>query len=484
MFDSLFYPKSVAVVGASETAFKWGTFISSNILDGKFKGRFYPVNPNVTEVFGCKTYPSLLDLPEPVDLVFFTTPARTVIQLLNDCINKGIKNIIMITSGFSETGPEGIAMEQEVIEIGKKHGLNIIGPNTMGIVNTHCMLYATGAITRPKQGGISIVAQSGNLGYQIMEWAENENIGIAKFVGSGNEAVLKIEDYLKYFMSDSDTKVILMYIEGVDDGKLFVDVAKSTSLKKPIIALKAGRTEVGSRAAASHTGAMAGSFSIFKGIVRQAGIVLAESPRELLTLSAAFDSFPLPKGNRIGIVTLGGGWGVVTADECDERNLTIPELPQSIKENLDKRLPPFWSKGNPVDLVGHPDFQLFKDVVEMMVAHENFDAVIVLGIVGSKVFAYRAAEAVLNLGKMEKSVYDDFIKTLHVHQKEFLDMLIGLMHRYKKPIMPVSLSKMSGDETVHSNGGDFKVVIYDSPEEAVLCLSHMYQYYNYVSKRG
>ena len=484
MLKSLFNPQSVAVVGASEIPFKWGTYISSNILDGKFKGRYYPVNPTITEVFGYKTYPSLLDLPEAVDLVFITTPAKTVMQILQDCIKKGIQNIVMITSGFSETGADGIRMEKEIIDLAKQHKLNIVGPNTMGIVNTHCSLYATGAITRPQRGGISIIAQSGNLGYQIMEWAESENIGISKFVGSGNEAVLKIEDYLQYYNSDSETKVILMYIEGVDDGKAFVDIAKKTSMHKPIIALKAGRTEIGSKAAASHTGAMAGSFSIFKGVMQQTGIVFAESPRELLTLSAAFDSFPLPKGNRIGIITLGGGWGVVTADECAERGLSIPQLPQSILNELDKRLPSFWSRGNPIDLVGQPDFQLFKDTVEMMVAHDEFDAVIVLGIVGSKVFAYRAAEAVYNLGKMEKSVFDDFTKLLYVHQNEFLDRLIELMNRYNKPILPVSLSKMQGDETVHSNGGKYKVVIYDSPEEAVLCLSKMYQYYTYVEKRS
>ena len=484
MLDSLFSPKSVAVVGASEIPFKWGTYISSNILDGKFKGRYYPVNPNIKEVFGFTTFPSVVDLPEPVDLVFITTPAKTIMQILQDCVQKKIKNIVMITSGFSETGPEGIQMEKEIIAFAQKHGLNIVGPNTMGIVNTHCSLYATGAITRPKPGGISIIAQSGNLGYQIMEWAESEDIGIAKFVGSGNEAALKIEDYLKYFKGDSETKVILMYIEGVDDGRVFVDVAKETSLHKPIIALKAGRTEIGSKAAASHTGAMAGSFSIFKGVIHQTGIVFAESPRQLLTLSAAFDSFPLPKGNKIGIITLGGGWGVVTADECAERGLRIPELPQSIKDELDRRLPPFWSRGNPVDLVGQPDFQLFKDAVELMVAHEAFDAVIVLGIVGSKVFAYKAAEAVLNLGKMEKNVFDNFEKLLFMQQNEFLDRLIQLMDVYNKPILPVSLSKMPGDETVHTCGGKHKVVIYDSPEEAVLCLSKMYQYYNYVEKRS
>ncbi|MGQ9843604.1 MAG: acetate--CoA ligase family protein [Spirochaetota bacterium] len=484
MLDSLFSPKSVAVVGASEIHFKWGTYISSNILDGKFKGRYYPVNPNIKEVFGFATFPSVVDIPEPVDLVFITTPAPTVMQILQDCVQKKINNIVMITSGFSETGPEGVQMEKEIIAFAQKHNLNIVGPNTMGIVNTHCSLYATGAITRPKSGGISIIAQSGNLGYQIMEWAESEDIGISKFVGSGNEAVLKIEDYLTYFKSDSETKVVLMYIEGVDDGRVFVDVAKDTSLHKPIIALKAGRTEIGSKAAASHTGAMAGSFSIFKGVMNQTGIVFAESPRQLLTLSAAFDSFPLPKGNKIGIITLGGGWGVVTADECAERGLRIPELPQSIKDELDRRLPPFWSKGNPVDLVGQPDFQLYKDAVELIVAHEAFDAVIVLGIIGSKVFAYKAAEAVFNLGKMKKNVFDDFVKLLYEHQNEFLDRLIELMDVYDKPILPVSLSKMQGDETVHSSGGKHKVVIYDSPEEAVLCLSKMYQYYNYVDKRS
>ena len=484
MIESLFNPGSVAVVGASEVPLKWGTYIASNILDGKFNGRFYPVNPNVPEVFGYKTYPSLLDIPEPVDLVFITTPSKTIMHILQDCIEKGITNIVMITSGFSETGKEGAMLEKDIVALAQSRGLHIVGPNTMGIVNTHCSLYATGTITRPKPGGISIIAQSGNLGFQILEWARSQNIGISKFVGSGNEAVLKIEDYLEYYKSDSETKVILMYIEGIDDGKSFVEIAKNTSLKKPIIALKAGRTEIGSKAAASHTGALAGSYSVFKGAVQQTGIVMAESPKELLSLSAAFDSFPLPKGNRIGIVTLGGGWGVITADECVERGLLIPDLPQSIIEELDKRLPPFWSRGNPVDLVGQPDFQIFKDAVELMVANDAFDVVIVLGIIGAKVFALRAAESILNLGKMEKSLYDDFMKSLRVLEKEFLDRLTELMAIYNKPIVTVSFSKSFEDETIHDCGGRFKCVIYDTPEEAVLCVAKMYNYYNYVTKRS
>ncbi len=482
--DSLFCPRSIAIVGASDTLFKWGAYIMSNILDGGFTGKVYPVSRSKSIVFGREAYTSLREIDDRIDLVFITTPAQTVMEVLEDCRDSDVKNVVMVTSGFSETGEDGARLEKEVARFARENGIRIVGPNTMGIVNTHCRLYATGSIVRPVRGGISIVAQSGNLGNQIMEWAEQERIGIAKFVGSGNEGVLKVEDYLEYFMDDEDTSVVLMYIEGIDDGKRFMDVASRATRKKPVIALKAGRTLSGSRAAQSHTGAMAGSHAIFESVMKQTGIVIARTPSELLTLSAAFDSFPMPADNRVGILTLGGGWGVVTADECEERDLTIPSLPDDVMEKLDRRLPSFWSKANPVDLVGQPDIVLFEESIEYMAASDSFDAIITLGMVGSKQFALRAAEAAMNLGNLCKEEYKKFKDNLDQYQKDFLDKIILITEKYGKPILPVSLAKTEYDEMVHQlKGSKYKLVIYGSPEEAVLCLQKMYHYSRYLDKR-
>lgn len=482
---SLFYPESIAVVGATEGKLKWGFTIITNILDGGFKGPVYPVSSSRETVFGLKAYRFLKDIPGPVGLVFVTTPAKTVMGILQECAEADIRNAVIISSGFSEAGGDGIRLEREMIAFAEKNNINIVGPNTMGMCNLGIGLSGTGAHPRPRAGRISIIAQSGNVGNQIMLWAELENIGIGKFVGSGNEAVLKVEDYLEYYNNDRDTSVILIYLEGVDDGRKFLDIARNTSLDKPVIALKAGRTAGGSRAAQSHTGAMAGSFQIFESVMKQSGIMTAMNPTELLELSAAFDGFPLPKGNRVGVVTLGGGWGVITADECEERGLFLPPLPEKIRNTFDRKLPTFWSRGNPVDLVGQPDVGLFKDAIEIMVSSDAFDAIIVLGLIGSARFGIRPIEAAHRLGIVNAEEMQMIRNGSKLIEHEILGTILTMMDRYEKPIYPVSLAAFPGDELVHTvPGSKYKAIVYKTPEMAVLCLSKQYQYSRYLQMRG
>jgi acyl-CoA synthetase (NDP forming) len=482
---SLFYPESIAIVGATEAMLKWGSMITANVLDGKYQGRVYPVSSARDSVYGVPAYRSLRDIPGRVDLAFVATPAKTVTGILQECVEKEIHNVVIVSSGFSEAGEEGARHEKEMAEFARNNGINIVGPNTMGISNLHCSLFGTGAHPRPPMGGISIIAQSGNVGNQIMLWAELQKIGISKFVGSGNEAVLKVEDYLEYFNSDKDTSVILIYLEGVDDGRKFMEIAKSTALKKAVIALKAGRTEGGSRAAASHTGAMAGSFQIFESVMRQAGIMIARNPTELLELSAAFDSFPLPKGNRVGIVTLGGGWGVITADECEERGLFLPPLPADIREKLDRKLPPFWSRANPVDLVGQPDANLYRESVEIMISSDAFDAVVVLGVIGSSKFGIRPIQAAARLGFVKGADMQAMNQGAAMLDGQMLETVLNLMNQYGKPIYPVSLAAFPDDDiTFTKPGSTYKVIVYKTPEEAVHCLSKQYQYSRYLQQRG
>ena len=482
---SLFYPESIAVVGATEGKLKWGFSIITNILDGGFKGPVYPVSSSRDTVFGLKAYRSLKDIPGPVDLVFVTTPAKTVMGILGDCADADIRNVVIISSGFSEAGGDGARLEREMADFAERRRMNIVGPNTMGMSNLGIGLSGTGAHPRPPAGKISIIAQSGNVGNQIMLWAELENIGIGKFVGSGNEAVLKVEDYLDYYNRDADTSVILIYLEGVDDGRKFLDIARGTSLDKPVIALKAGSTAGGSRAAQSHTGAMAGSSRIFESVMKQSGIMTAMNPTELLELSAAFDGFPLPRGNRVGVVTLGGGWGVITADECEERGLVLPPLPEDIKIKFDGKLPHFWSRSNPVDLVGQPDASLFKDSIEIMVSSDAFDAIVVLGLIGSARFGIRPIEAAHRLGNVPDEEMRMITQGSRLIEHEILGTILTLMDRYDKPIYPVSLAAFPEDEIVHTApGSKYKAIVYKTPEMAVLCLSKQYQYSKYLQMRG
>lgn len=483
--DKIFYPRSIAVVGATENKFKWGSFILTNVLDGGFQGSVYPVTRSSATVYGRNACASVRDLPQPVDLVFITTPAGTVLEVLRDCASRNIKDVVMITSGFSEAGDEGRGLEKAVVDYADENGMNIVGPNTMGIVNTANRLYATGTLVRPVKGGISIIAQSGNVGSQIMEWAERQNVGIGKFIGSGNEGVIRCEDYLEYLDRDKDTSVILVYIEGLDDGRRFMEICRQTTLRKPVIVLKAGRTLAGSQAAASHTGAMAGSYRTYESALRQSGVIVAQNPTDLLYLSSAFDSLPLPRGNRVGVITLGGGWGVITADECEERGLVLPPLPPDVYRKLDSMLPPFWSRGNPVDLVGQPDRKLYHEATYAMAASEAFDAVIILGIVGSAKFALRIHETVMRMGYASREDLVELEKLFAGLQANFLDIIIDLMEKYRKPIYPVSVVPWPDDKMVYAKEGKrHKVVIHKTPEEAVFCLERQYEYSSYLKKRS
>ena len=483
--NRLFYPRTIAVVGASDKMFKWGSYIFTNLLAAGFKGEVYPVTVSKDEIYGRRAYKSLTDIPGEVDLVFNTTPAKQAMEVLRSCVAKGVKNVIMITSGFSETGAEGRRLEDEMVAFVREHGINMVGPNTMGIVNTAVSLFATGSLVKPMRGGISIVAQSGNVGNQVMEWAEQQDIGIGKFVGSGNEAVLMCEDYLDYLCDDVDTSVVLMYIEGIDNGRKFMEIARRTTMKKPVIALKAGRTDIGAKAAASHTGAMAGTHATYASALRQSGVILTMAPTEMLTLSAAFDAMPLPKGNRVGVITLGGGWGVITADECEERGLTLPPLPAHVMEKLDSMLPPFWSRGNPVDLVGQPDRALFVESLRLMASSDAFDAIIILGVIGATKFVVRVNQMVKDLGYGDDVNIDDLGKAFRKLQFEFLDYIIELMEQYDKPIYPVALVTSPEDKMLYSkNGGKYKVPVYKTPEEAVFCLAHQYEYSMYLRQRS
>jgi len=332
---SLFYPRSVAFVGASGQLGKWGYTLLTNTIGGGYEGEIYLVNQKGGQIAGRPVYKSVMDIPGSIDVAVVTIPAAAVPELIPQFQRKGIRNMLLIASGFSETGEDGKAREKALVEQARDAGISIIGPNTMGICNPHINFYCSGTHFRPKPGSTSIVAQSGNMGSQLIAFAELQGIGIRGFCGSGNESMITIEDYLDAFELDDLTKIVMLYIESVKNGRRFFESAKRVGLKKPIVLLKGGQSKAGSKAASSHTGALSSDTRIFNAVCRQAGIIKVEKPMDLLDLSACFSSLPLPEGNRVAIMTLGGGWGVVTADLCESYGLSVPELTSDMIKKID-----------------------------------------------------------------------------------------------------------------------------------------------------
>lgn len=476
-FDAIFSPRSVAVIGASTAFAKWGQMILSNIVAGKYPGAVFPVNPKGGSMFGLTTYTQVQEIPEPVDLAIITTPAETVPAVLKACGQKGVQGAVVITSGFSETDDTGRKLEKEIVSICRQEGLTLVGPNTMGIISPCAGLFATGTHTRPRKGSVAFVSQSGNLGNQLILWAEKQGVGVSLFVGSGNEAMLSCTDYLEYLERRPDTKIVILYIENMLEGRRFIEVAGRLNRTKPVILLKGGRTEAGRTASASHTGAMSGEFTILKAACRQAGLLDASVPSELLDLSAGFSSLPLPKGNRVGIVTLGGGWGVVTADECNEKGLVVPSLPQRIIETIGRYLPPFWSKGNPVDLVGTRDLEVPLVAVEELLKWEGIDAVVSLGIVGRIELARMLIDSTRQI---DRSASKDFLDGMDAfsqqYETDYIRRIAELMEVYGKPVVGVSLTRTDEGTVRPVQGKRYSPVFYQTPENAVNVLARMVQY--------
>lgn len=375
----LFDPSTVAVVGASNYPGKWGFNMPLIMLGGGYRGRLLMVNPKERTVLGHPTFPSLRDIPEPVDLAVIAIPARAVLPVIDDAAAAGIRNAIIVTSDFSETGEQGARLERELTERAGAAGITIVGPNTMGVFSSSSRLCALGAPVFPRKGNISFISQSGNLGVQLLTTGRRQGLGFARFIGSGNAANTYISDYLEFLERDEFTQVILLYIEGLREGRRFLEVARRITPRKPIIALKAGKGALGSRAVRSHSGALAGDIELFEGLCRQAGVVEAETTGELMDLAAAFSSLPLPRGRRAAVMTLGGGWGVVAADACDREGLELSELPAAVVEELDAFLPRFWSRRNPVDIVGNVHRANHFKVIDALVGCEEVDMLITMG---------------------------------------------------------------------------------------------------------
>ncbi|MBN2225640.1 MAG: CoA-binding protein [Deltaproteobacteria bacterium] len=483
--NSIFYPESIAVIGASNRFAKWGSFIMSHLLAGGYQGRIYPINPKEKEIYGRKVYTKLAAVPENVDLVVITTPVDSILDITRQCIDKRVGGIVTVTSGFSETGADGKQIEKDLADLVNAAKIPMIGPNTMGVMCTQKKMFALGAPLAPRRGDISFISQSGNLGVQMLEWAEQQGIGMSKFVGSGNESVIRKDHILEYYADDPDTKVILIYLEGVAEGTRFMKIAEETAAKKPIIALKGGRTEAGGEAARSHTGSMAGNTVILGSAFRQSGVIEAKTPSDMLNFSVAMANLPLPKGLRIGVITFGGGWGVITCDAIVEQGMQVAVLSQDIIEKLDKVLPPFWSRRNPVDLVGQINQEAFVESVKLVTSSPDVDAVICLGIVGVTsmgIRSFSASAEAADLDNVEYAVRKARDKLFTI-ERGYLNEVNEIMNQTHKPVINVSLYAGGSHERYQSKTG-YSEVVYPTPETAVNSLAAMYHHYQYLKGKG
>jgi acyl-CoA synthetase (NDP forming) len=470
----------VALVGASNNPLKWGFIVPTNILTGQYKGELFLVNPREKRILGIQVYPSIGAIPKDIDLTIIATPSDTVPSIMEDCVEKGIKAAIVITAGFSETGDDGAKLEKEVINVAHRGGIIVVGPNTMGIYSASMSLYALMPPVRPKPGSVALVSQSGNLGTQLLDMGEPAGIGFTKFVSSGNEAGTTTEDYLEYFGSDPETKVILAYIEGLkgaDGGRRFIDAAREITKKKPIIVYKAGRSRAGAKAAKSHSGAIAGSEQIYEAAFRQVGIIQASTIEQLLDLARGFEGSPLPRGKRVLIETWGGGYGVITADACEEAGLEVAKLSPRLITELDRILPPYWSKGNPVDLVGSLDREAHLKTLEFLAGSSDGDAIIALGVIAG---ASRFVELILKSPDLpDIKGADAFAQMFRKGDEDFVNKISELVAEYGKPIVAVTLT--SGGEEIIEKLKEWKnILVYPTPERATKVLSKLYEYHRYL----
>lgn len=379
-FKLLFDPRSVAFLGASDDPGKWGYRVLANLIAGGFQGNIYPVNPKKEEILGLKVYRSVGDIPEIPDLAVIVVPPPSVAGVVKECVAKRMKAGVVITAGFAEIGGEGERLEREIIEVASSGGMALIGPNSFGIVSPPSKLYPQMPPDFPPSGPVAIVSQSGNVVGSVTRLATAKGFGCSRGISSGNEAILHSEDYLQYLAGDPQTKVILGYIEGFRNGVQFLQTVKEVSKKKPVVMLKAGETPAGARAAKSHTASLAGSDAVIEAMCKQAGVTRARSLDELVDMGVSFLCHPLPQGRRVGIVTAGGGWGVLAADACAKLGLDVVSFPRETIAELDSLLPAWWSRGNPVDMVAGSFGDTMLKCVETVLRCPVVDGVIMLGL--------------------------------------------------------------------------------------------------------
>lgn len=444
--DTIFRPRSVAVIGASRRPASIGREVIRNLIDFEYTGKIFPVNPRTAVVQSMKCYRTVGEIPDPVDLAVIVVPRALVPRTLVQCGRKGIKGIVTITAGFREVGPEGAALERRVKRILDRYAMRMVGPNCMGVINTEpsVRLNATFAGARPVTGVAAFVSQSGALGEAILANAEHLGLGISMFVSMGNKTDVSGNDLLEYWEDDPNVRLILMYLESFGNPERFIRLARRISRVKPILTVKSGRSEAGARAASSHTGAIVGRDLAVESLLDQSGVVRASTMAELFTLATSFAQQPIPKGNRVGIVTNAGGPGILATDACVAQGLDIPSFTTATRKTLAKLLPPEASNANPVDLIASATPAGFERAIAAVLADEGIDAIIAI-----------------------------FVSPVIVNPVEMARAIVRGSRGTKKTVVSCFMGKGSeGSQPLQAAG----IPAYRFPEEAALALGAMNRY--------
>ncbi|RLF11719.1 MAG: acetyl-CoA synthetase [Thermoprotei archaeon] len=377
----LFYPRSVAVVGASKNTKKMGYHALKSLIEGGFKGPIYPINPGYSSIFGLKAYSSLKDVPGEIDLAIIVVPAKVALEVLEECREAGVKGAVLITAGLREAElEEGPRLQEELRRIAEKSKVKVIGPNTFGMVNLHADLNAgfTPSFSRIKKGVVSLVSQSGGVCHLLMPYILEQGIGMSKIVGLGNRLNVDFADMLEYLAHDEDTRSIALYVEGIDEPRKLMETARRVARVKPIVAFKTGRSRKADAASKSHTGSLAGNYELYKAAFKQSGIVVADGSLELISKADALAHQPPAKGRRVAVISLVAGLGIIAADTCEAKGLELTEFTEETVSKIKKLLPPFTIRTNPVDLgfVAN-DPEKCGEAIRLVFDDPNVDAVVV-----------------------------------------------------------------------------------------------------------
>jgi len=379
--EPFFNPRSVAIVGASAKQKKIGYVIAKNFIES-FRGKIFMVNPSTQEILSCRSYPDVKSIPEEVELAVIAVPAKAVAEVLEECGEKGVKAAVIISSGFKEIGGEGTKLEKEIVRISQKYNIRLMGPNCMGVFNSSTMVdtlfIPRYRLKRAPRGKIAFISQSGASGIAFLDWAAGERIGISKFASYGNAADVDETDLLEFLATDEETRVIAMYLEGIKEGRKFSEVAIEVTKTKPVIVLKSGSTSSGAKAALSHTGSMSGSDEIFNAVVKQTGMIRVYDWEEMFDIARVLAYQPEARGNRVAVITNGGGAGVMIADEIEKQGMKLAEIEEKTLEELKAKFPPHVVLRNPMDLGGDADNERYREAMNAVLADRFVDSLLMV----------------------------------------------------------------------------------------------------------
>ncbi len=476
-FQPLFHPKGVIVAGVASHPGKFGFVTLHNLLRCGYRGEIFAVKPDAAEVLGQRTLSSIEEVPEGrADLVFVCTPNKVNIELLRSCAKKGVRAAFVTSAGYGEAGEVGRAMQAELVATAEELGMLLVGPNGQGVVSTPESMCAQIVAPNPPPGRIGVASQSGNLVSSYLNYSVATGVGISKAVSLGNSAQTGLPELLEYFSVDPHTDVAVAYVEGVGDGRAFRRAAERLTRSKPLVLVKGGARSEGQRAAASHTGALASDDRVFNGLCRQFGVLRAPTIEEAFEWAATLSTQPIPKGRRVVIFTSVGGWGVLAADECAEVGLELVELPATIREAIDARVPARWSRGNPIDLAGGETRDTIPEVLDLVCAHPDVDAVIHLGL------GIQAATAgMFRSGRFFPEYGLERMADFHERQdRRYAEAGIAASQKHGKPVLAVTELIASNPEnpapaTLREHGR----ICYPSAHRAVRALGALVRWGEY-----